>query len=120
MPAADPFVSHVFRFGHHGLPAFFFFGWGPPGSLSLFSLLDGSADSIGSVESVKAASDIYAPVSGVVEEVNETLADQPGLINKSAEEKGWLIKVRLANPSEVSNLLAKETYETLVQEESDA
>lgn len=45
-------------------------------------------DSVGAVESVKAASDIYAPVSGVVESINETLADQPSLLNKSPEKDG--------------------------------
>ncbi|KAJ3868707.1 glycine dehydrogenase [Lentinula novae-zelandiae] len=59
-------------------------------------------DQIGAVESVKAASDIYAPVSGQVEEINETLADQPGLLNKSPEEKGWLCKIKLSDPSEAS------------------
>ncbi|KAJ3895009.1 glycine cleavage system H-protein, partial [Lentinula edodes] len=59
-------------------------------------------DQIGAVESVKAASDIYAPVSGKIEEINETLADQPGLLNKSPEEKGWLCKIKLSDPSEAS------------------
>lgn len=76
-------------------------------------------ESIGGVESVKAASDIYAPVSGIVEAVNEELHDNPGLINKSAEDKGWLLKVRLANPAEVDTLLKRDTYDTLVEEEAD-
>jgi glycine cleavage system H protein len=67
-------------------------------------------DQIGAVESVKAASDIYAPVSGTVEEVNETLSSEPGLLNKSPEDKGWLCKIRLSDPSEVSSLLTEESY----------
>ncbi|WWC71067.1 glycine cleavage system H protein [Kwoniella pini CBS 10737] len=67
-------------------------------------------DSIGAVESVKAASDIYAPVSGIVEEINETLADQPGLLNKSPEEKGWLAKIKLSAPAEFEALLNDEAY----------
>ncbi|WWC96492.1 glycine cleavage system H protein [Kwoniella sp. B9012] len=67
-------------------------------------------DSIGAVESVKAASDIYAPVSGVIEEINETLADQPGLLNKAPEGNGWLAKIKLSDPSEFEALLNAEAY----------
>ncbi|TEB34951.1 hypothetical protein FA13DRAFT_1728744 [Coprinellus micaceus] len=67
-------------------------------------------DQIGAVESVKAASDIYAPVSGSVEEINETLSDQPGLLNKSPEEKGWLCKIKLSNPAELEELMTEEAY----------
>ncbi|KAI9060161.1 hypothetical protein FKP32DRAFT_1595551 [Trametes sanguinea] len=67
-------------------------------------------DEIGAVESVKAASDIFAPVSGTVEEVNEALNEQPGLLNKSPEEKGWLCKIKLSNPSELEQLLTEEEY----------
>jgi len=67
-------------------------------------------DQIGAVESVKAASDIYAPVSGIVKEVNEKLNDQPGLLNKSPEEDGWLCKIQLSNPAEVEDLMTAEAY----------
>ncbi|KAG1761897.1 glycine cleavage H-protein-domain-containing protein [Suillus occidentalis] len=67
-------------------------------------------DQIGAVESVKAASDIYAPVSGVVTEVNEVLNSEPGLLNRSPEEKGWLCKIRLSAPEEMNELLALESY----------
>ncbi|KAG6812480.1 hypothetical protein H0H92_002587 [Tricholoma furcatifolium] len=67
-------------------------------------------ESIGGVESVKAASDIYAPVSGVVEEVNEALSDQPGLLNKSTEDKGWLCKIKLSDPQQMDELLTEEEY----------
>ncbi|XAO27726.1 glycine cleavage system H protein [Cryptococcus bacillisporus CA1280] len=67
-------------------------------------------DSVGAVESVKAASDIYAPVSGVVESINETLADQPSLLNKSPEKDGWLCKVKLSDPAEFDDLLSPDAY----------
>ncbi|KAI0931961.1 hypothetical protein AcW1_000772 [Taiwanofungus camphoratus] len=65
---------------------------------------------IGAVESVKAASDIYAPISGTVEEVNDSLADQPGLLNKSPEDKGWLCKIKVKDASEFESLLTEEAY----------
>jgi len=67
-------------------------------------------DQIGAVEGVKAASDIYAPVSGTIEAINENLADQPNLLNKSAEDKGWLCKMKLSNPSEMDALMTEEAY----------
>jgi len=73
-------------------------------------------DQIGAVESVKAASDIYAPVSGTVEEINENLADEPGLLNKSAENKGWLCKIRLSDPSEMDKLMTEEEYKKSYEE----
>lgn len=68
-------------------------------------------DQIGAVESVKAASDIYAPVSGTIEEINEKLSSEPGLLNKSPEDKGWLCKIKLHDPSEVEKLLTEEDYQ---------
>ncbi|KAF9105284.1 glycine cleavage system H-protein subunit [Mortierella sp. AM989] len=73
-------------------------------------------DTIGSVESVKAASDIYAPLSGKVIEVNSTLADEPQLVNSSPEADGWLCKIQLSNEDEVKDLLSKETYEKFLEE----
>ncbi|TFK30507.1 glycine dehydrogenase [Coprinopsis marcescibilis] len=67
-------------------------------------------DAIGAVESVKAASDIYAPVSGTIEEINEILSSEPGLLNKSPEEKGWLCKIKLSEPAELEQLLTEEAY----------
>ncbi|KAL7285180.1 hypothetical protein ACG7TL_000273 [Trametes sanguinea] len=67
-------------------------------------------DQIGAVESVKAASDIFAPVSGTVKEINEALNEQPGLLNKSPEEKGWLCKIKVSDPSELDTLLTEEQY----------
>ncbi|RSH90814.1 hypothetical protein EHS25_009989 [Saitozyma podzolica] len=67
-------------------------------------------DPIGAVESVKAASDIYAPVSGVVTAINETLSDQPSLLNKAPQGDGWLCKVKLSDPAEFEDLLSAEAY----------
>jgi glycine cleavage system H protein len=67
-------------------------------------------DSFGSVESVKAASDVYAPVSGTVIEVNEKVSDEPGLVNTSAEEDAWFIKVKISNADELKELMDEKAY----------
>jgi glycine cleavage system H protein len=67
---------------------------------------------VGVVESVKAASDIYSPVSGKIVEINEALTDQPNAINDNPYEDGWLFKVELSDDSEIDNLLDAETYES--------
>jgi glycine cleavage system H protein len=71
----------------------------------------------GSVESVKAVSDLYSPVSGTVTEVNETLKDSPEKINTGAHE-AWIIKVELSNPSELDSLLPAADYEKFIAEET--
>ncbi len=71
----------------------------------------------GVVESVKAASDVYAPVSGEVVEVNEKLADNPGLVNEDAEGEGWFYKVKMSNPDELNALMDAAAYEAFLQEE---
>ena len=63
-----------------------------------------------SLESVKAASDIFAPMSGEVIEVNEDLNEEPGLINRSPYEKGWIARIKLSDPEEHSNLMTAEEY----------
>jgi len=75
------------------------------------------AEAFMSVESVKAASDIYAPVSGKIVEVNEKLSNQPELINKDAEGEGWLVKIEMSDPSELSDLLDEESYRRFCEEE---
>ena len=62
------------------------------------------------VESVKAASDVYAPVSGEVTEGNGAIADNPGLINSDAEGEGWFFKLKLADPSELDGLMGEAAY----------
>ena len=73
-----------------------------------------AGDDFGAVESVKAASDLTAPVSGVVVEVNEALEDEPALINKDANAN-WIIKVKPTDPSELENLMSEEDYLASVQ-----
>ncbi len=72
----------------------------------------------GSVESVKAVSDIYAPVSGEVTESNETLAANPEKLNADPHGAAWLIKVRVSNPEEFSQLMPASEYQTYVGAES--
>ena len=69
------------------------------------------------VESVKAASDIYAPVSGEVIAINEVLEDAPETINESAFEDGWIAKIKLSDASELNDLLDASAYEANVAEE---
>ncbi|KAJ3340185.1 hypothetical protein HDU93_007274 [Gonapodya sp. JEL0774] len=71
---------------------------------------------VAAVESVKAASDIYAPVSGKVIESNEELAKNPTWINESPYEKGWICKIQLSNPAEIETLLSEEAYKVHVEE----
>jgi len=63
------------------------------------------------VESVKAASDVYAPVSGEVTEANTALSDEPETVNAEPEGGGWFVKVKLANPAEVDALMDRAAYE---------
>jgi glycine cleavage system H protein len=64
----------------------------------------------GEIESVKATSDLYAGVSGEVTEINRELANNPGLVNQDPYNKGWMIRVRVANPGEVNKLLSVDDY----------
>jgi len=74
-------------------------------------------NSFGSVESVKTVSELYAPVSGKVVEVNSELEDSPELVNSSPYEQGWMIVVEMDDPSQVDSLLSAEEYENLVKED---
>ncbi len=70
--------------------------------------------SISEVESTKSVSDIYAPLSGEVIEVNEALEADPSVLNSDAYGKGWIFKVRISDPSEISTLLSASDYEDLL------
>lgn len=72
----------------------------------------------GVVESVKAVSDLYAPVSGVVAEVNATLEDEPELVNSDPYEDGWMIRVEMKDESELNDLLDADSYRSFTEEES--
>ena len=76
-----------------------------------------AGDEAAVVESVKAAADVYAPVSGEVVEVNSDLEDSPELINKDAFGDGWLFKIRVADESDVDNMLDADSYEELCPSE---
>ena len=69
----------------------------------------------GVVESVKAASDIYSPVSGEVIEVNEDLVDSPETVNEQPYDGGWIYKLKLSNASELDGLLNEEAYQEVVE-----
>ena len=75
----------------------------------------GQGESFGVVESVKAVSDVYAPVSGEIVEVNSALEAQPELINSSPFEDAWLIKIRVSDPGQLESLLDAEGYQQHVQ-----
>ncbi|KXG75058.1 Glycine cleavage system H protein [Fervidicola ferrireducens] len=69
----------------------------------------------GSIESGKVASDLYAPVSGEVVEVNEVLAESPELVNESPYEKGWMIKVKMSDPADLEGLMDAVEYSKLLK-----
>ena len=72
-----------------------------------------------SVESVKAASDIYAPLSGKVVEINADLESSPELINKSCYRKGWIAKIAISDPEEQANLMSAEEYQNFLESLED-
>lgn len=76
-------------------------------------------DPFGAVESVKAVSDLYAPISGTVTEVNDTLPDMPDLINEDPYGEGWIIKVAMSDPAELDELMTAEEYEEYCEGEQD-
>ncbi|XP_057559892.1 glycine cleavage system H protein, mitochondrial-like [Hippopotamus amphibius kiboko] len=72
-------------------------------------------EEFGALESMKAASELYSPLSGEVTEINEVLAENPGLVNKSCYADGWLIKMTLSNPSELDELMREEAHEKYIK-----
>ena len=77
----------------------------------------GKGDAFAVVESSKSASDVYAPVSGEVIEVNEELTSAPELVNNSTYENGWITKVKLSDVSEVEEYMDEAAYKTFCEEE---
>jgi glycine cleavage system H protein len=77
-----------------------------------------AGDELGSIESVKAVSELFSPVSGEVTEVNERLRDQPELVNTDPYGDGWMIKIRLNDATEADELMGAEEYEEYVERES--
>ncbi|MFM7140888.1 MAG: glycine cleavage system protein GcvH [Alphaproteobacteria bacterium] len=76
------------------------------------------AESLGVVESTKAVSDVFAPISGEVAEVNDGLPDSPELINEDPYGDGWMVKIRLAAPLDTSGLLTASEYRAFLEESS--
>lgn len=74
-------------------------------------------EKMGEIESVKAVSDLYSPVSGTVVERNESLTDSPELVNDSPYEGGWMLRIRLSDPSELDALMSAAEYSALVESE---
>lgn len=74
----------------------------------------GSSDTFGVVESVKAASDLFMPVDAEILEINEDVDAEPELLNQDPYGKGWLLKIRLTDPSQVESLLKADAYSRLI------
>ena len=75
-------------------------------------------DELGSIESVKAVSELFSPVSGEVVEVNEALAEKPELVNTDPYGDGWMIRIKLKTPDEVDELMDAEEYEEYIEKEA--
>ena len=76
-------------------------------------------EAFGSVESVKAVSEVFNPVSGTVAKINETLADEPETVNTDPYGAGWMIQIKMSNPGEVDSLLTAAEYEDFTKAESE-
>ena len=72
---------------------------------------------MGTIEAVKTVADLFSPVSGVVEEINSKLEDEPELANQSPYDEGWFMKIKLSTPSEVDGLMSHEEYQKMVGKE---
>ena len=75
-------------------------------------------EELGTIESVKAVSDLFAPVSGEVVEINEALTDKPELVNTDTYGDGWLLKIRMSDPTELDDLMSAEEYEEFLETEA--
>ena len=76
-------------------------------------------DKFGEIESVKAVSELYSPVSGEVTETNQAVIDSPEIVNQAPYEEGWLIRVRLSDPAELDNLMTAEQYDEMTAQASE-
>lgn len=75
-------------------------------------------EQFGSIESVKAVSELFAPISGEVTEINEALSDNPALVNTDPHGDGWLIRVKMTDPSEAEELMPADEYQEYVEKEA--
>jgi len=76
-------------------------------------------DEFGTIESVKAVSAVYSPVTGIIDKVNDVLEDNPEYINEDPYDEGWLVEVKMSEPSELDELMDAEAYEKFVAESED-
>ena len=74
-------------------------------------------EAVATVEAVKTAADVYAPVSGEVVEINEKLSEKPELLNQDPYGEGWMFRIKLENPDELKELLSPEEYRKLIEAE---
>ncbi|MBD3237501.1 MAG: glycine cleavage system protein GcvH [Candidatus Eisenbacteria bacterium] len=79
-----------------------------------------AGDAFGSVEAVKAVADLYAPISGEVTAVNDAVADDPAIVNRSPYEDGWMVRAQAADAGEVESLLSAADYRALLEELGEA
>jgi glycine cleavage system H protein len=77
-----------------------------------------SGDSIGEIESVKAVSDLYSSVTGEIVEINDSLEEDLGVLTEDPYGKGWIVKIKIADPSELDQLMDEKTYDELCQSEA--
>jgi len=77
-----------------------------------------AGDELGSIESVKAVSELFSPVSGEVIEINELLADNPALVNTDPFGDGWMVRIKLTDVTEVDELMSAEEYDEFLEKES--
>jgi glycine cleavage system H protein len=75
-------------------------------------------DAFGAVESVKASSEVFSPLSGKIVEINEPLLDSPETINEDPYDEGWMVRIEMSNPAELDDLMDAAAYEAYVREES--
>jgi glycine cleavage system H protein len=75
-----------------------------------------AGEQFGEIESLKAVSDLYSPISGTVTEVNDVIAQNPEIVNNHPYGQGWLIKIQISDASELSQLMDVPTYQALIQE----
>jgi len=74
-------------------------------------------EAVAVIESVKSASDVYAPLSGIITQINEELEDAPELINEEPYKKGWIFKLKISNEEELTELMDYDEYQSFIEEE---
>lgn len=105
-PSSDPVICGISDHAQHQLTDVVFVELPKVGSVAK------AGECICTIESVKAANEIYAPISGEVVEVNETLLNDPGLVNRDPYLAGWIFKIKASNHAEFDKLLAADAYRT--------